>query len=111
LQEHLNLPALQFLGGISYGLYVMHLLVIGSLSSWMFLILYDLLDYDFAFSIVFFSGLPVIILMAYLATKYIDTPAIKLAGYIGSKTIGLTALSPVRKLFLHAEKFITSRFT
>ena len=85
-------PVLQFLGEISYGLYVMHFLVLGSLSAWLFLILNDYFSYTQSFVIVVFSNLPISILVAYLATKYIDHPSIELARNIGNQAVNLSSI-------------------
>jgi len=90
----LSHPVLQFLGEISYGLYVMHFLVLGSLSAWLFLILNDYFSYTQSFVIVIFSNLPLSILVAYLATKYIDNPSIALARNIGNQAVNL---SPIKR--------------
>jgi peptidoglycan/LPS O-acetylase OafA/YrhL len=111
LQEYLNLPALQFLGRISYGLYVMHFLILGSLSSWLVLILTNYFGYNISFCIAFFAGLSLTILSAYLATKYVDNTSIRLANFLGKKAIAITALSPIKNLFLRVEKLMTIRST
>jgi peptidoglycan/LPS O-acetylase OafA/YrhL len=89
IKQYLNLPALQFLGHISYGLYTTHFLIMASLSSWLFLFLTNFLSYNLSFIIVLLSGMPIIILAAFLVTKYVDNPSIKLANYIGKKGIDL----------------------
>lgn len=109
LKKHLNLPVLQFLGGISYGLYVIHFLVIGSLSSWLFLALNSYFSFNISFLLVLLSGLPFIIFMAYLATKYVDNPSIRLASHLGNKVICITTLSSIKKLVLWTKKLITIR--
>jgi len=111
LKKHLNLPVLQFLGGISYGLYVIHFLVIGSWSSWLFLALNSYFSFNISFLLVLLSGLPVIIFTAYLATKYVDNPSIRLASYLGNKVICITTLSSIKKLVLWIKKLITIRST
>ena len=109
LQEYLNLPAFQFLGRISYGLYVMHFLILGSLSSWLILVLNSYLGYNISFCIAFFAGLSLTILSAYLATKYVDNTSIRLASFFGKKAIAIAALSPIKNLFLRVERLITTK--
>ncbi|MEH1910993.1 acyltransferase family protein [Nostoc sp.] len=94
LKKLLNLPFLQFLGGISYGLYVIHFLVIGSFSSWLFLSLNSYFSFNISFLLTLLSGLPFIIFTAYLATKYVDNPSIRLADYLGNKIILLLIYRP-----------------
>lgn len=83
LKSLLHHRYLQFLGHVSYGLYVIHFLVIGSFSSWLFLLLHEHLGYGNAFLVALLTGIPLIILGAYLLTRYIDDPAIKAASAIG----------------------------
>lgn len=89
VKKGLQLPLLKYLGKISYGVYGVHILVIGSLSSWMFLLCYQQIGYLYAFIISFVAGLTVIILVGHLITIYVDRPAIKLANYAGNKFVGL----------------------
>jgi len=83
----LNLPFLRFLGGISYGLYAIHFLIIGSFSSWLFLTLSEFFNFNVSFILVLLTGLPLIIFAAYLSTKWIDNPSIRIADYIGGKVV------------------------
>lgn len=83
LKEHLVWPALKFLGSISYGLYVMHFLILGSFSSWLFLVLHQNFGYHLSFLITLFSGVLVTVLVAFIATRYVDNPAIKFANEVG----------------------------
>jgi len=89
LKRFLCTPVLKFLGDVSYGLYVMHFVVIGSFSSWLFLRLHDSIGYSSAFLIVLISGITVCISLAYFVTRYIDNPAITFANYIAKKTTNL----------------------
>lgn len=83
----LNSNILVFFGKISYGLYGVHLLVLGSLSSWLFLYLHDSAGYFLSFLIVLSSGILVNIALGYLITLTVDKPAIKLADLISRKVI------------------------
>lgn len=79
LKTLLSARPLQFLGRISYGLYVVHFLTLGTLSCWIFLSAYPVLGHQQSFLLVVACGLPVNILFAYLLTLYIDEPVTKLA--------------------------------
>jgi peptidoglycan/LPS O-acetylase OafA/YrhL len=98
LKKCLNLPVFQFLGGISYGLYVIHFLVIGSLSSWLFLALNSYFSFNVSFLLVLLSGLVFIIPIAYLATRYVDNPSIRLANHLGNKLVQWTKTHDLRAL-------------
>ncbi|MDQ7016506.1 MAG: acyltransferase family protein [Gammaproteobacteria bacterium] len=94
-KKFLSQPLLQFFGHISYSLYITHFLILGSFSSWFFLILNRSIGYNISFIIVFFLGLTLTILASCITTKYIDTPSIRLANFIGNKIINL---KPTRQL-------------
>ena len=98
LKKHLNKPVFQFFGHISYALYVMHFLVLGSLSSWLFQILYNKLGYNGSFIISFSLGLSVMVMVSYIATRYIDDPAIRFSNYFGNKVLNIFALFPSTRL-------------
>ncbi len=83
----LNNKIFLYIGTISYAIYAMHFLIIGSLSSWLFLALQDPIGYIPAFLVVFLSTIPVIIITAHFVTMYIDKPSIKLAYFVGKKVI------------------------
>ncbi len=83
LQDILRLPIFQYLGKISYAVYVVHFLILGSLSSWMFEILVSQLDYHAAFFVVIGVSFPLIIYFSHLLTLYIDYPTIKLSNKVG----------------------------
>jgi len=89
IKNVLHTPLLQSLGRVSYGLYVIHFLVIGSLSSWLFLRLNDDLGYSRSFALVLLFGIPISVLLAYWTTIYIDTPVIKFASDICKKISAL----------------------
>lgn len=86
-KNSLNSSVLQFLGNISYGIYVIHFLIIGSFSSWLFLTLIEPIGYHASFAVVLSTGLLFIIITAHISTKFIDTPSIKIASYIGKKVV------------------------
>jgi peptidoglycan/LPS O-acetylase OafA/YrhL len=107
VKAYLCKPFFQFLGKISYAMYAVHFLIIGSLSSWIFLNLNEYASYVFSFIVVLLSGVPVVVFISFLATKYIDNPSIKLADFISKKTLAFVNLLPVEKLLLRAKKLTT----
>ncbi|MBE9033164.1 acyltransferase [filamentous cyanobacterium LEGE 11480] len=85
VQNLLNQKYLLFIGRISYGVYIIHFLILGSLSSWFFLQLNQYYTHEFSFLITLILGFSLSILSAYFATTYIDIPCIKLANYVGQR--------------------------
>jgi peptidoglycan/LPS O-acetylase OafA/YrhL len=110
IKGYLSLPVFQFFGHISYGLYTMHLLIIGSFSSWLFLRLNNLLGYNISFIIAVSIGFPIIVLAAYMSTKYVDNPSIRLANYIENKINRIDTALLIKNLY-NTKKFITKRST
>jgi peptidoglycan/LPS O-acetylase OafA/YrhL len=89
VKSFLNFKVFKFLGKISYGVYGVHILVIGSFSSWMFLAVYPELGYAATFLLVLLSGLLLAIFLGYLITLYVDKPAIRLSNFAGNKIVNL----------------------
>jgi peptidoglycan/LPS O-acetylase OafA/YrhL len=71
-QRVLEFPLFAFFGRISYALYGFHMLVLGTLSSWLFLYLLPKMGYNESF-------IPASIYIS----RYVDKPFTKLADYIG----------------------------
>lgn len=74
-----------FFGKISFMLYLLHLLVIYSLSSFLFINLNRLFSYDLSLLITFILTLPFTIILAYLTYKYVDEPGTKLSKRVYEK--------------------------
>jgi peptidoglycan/LPS O-acetylase OafA/YrhL len=110
-QNILHHPHLQFLGRISYGLYVIHFLVIGSFSSWLFLKLYGTLGYGATVLAVLLVGLPLIGLAAYLVTRFVDEPFVRLASYTSRKTLDLLGSRAVSRLSSFTQGVLARRPT
>ncbi|MEN9864956.1 MAG: hypothetical protein RL748_546 [Pseudomonadota bacterium] len=87
IQAGLHAPLWQFFGRISYALYVLHFLIIGSVSSWMFLHLNRHMSYGMAFVWVLMSGLALAIVSAWWATRYVDEPVIALSHALEQKLL------------------------
>lgn len=85
LQLLLGNSKMQFLGSVSYALYAIHFIVLGSFSSWLFLMIAPTLGYSLGFLMTLVSGVFVSCLAAILVTQFIDNPAIKLANSCGKK--------------------------
>jgi peptidoglycan/LPS O-acetylase OafA/YrhL len=87
-QKYLTHRIWLFFGRISYSVYAVHFLVLGSVSSFLFLTLYPHFGYFLSFLMVLISGLAIIVVTAYAATIYIDEPAIRIASSVADHVVG-----------------------
>lgn len=71
-----------FLGRISFSLYLTHFIVLGVYSSYLFTVLDPGLPYAARLGIAFIASMGAIIPVAYLYTRWVDEPAIRLSGLI-----------------------------
>jgi peptidoglycan/LPS O-acetylase OafA/YrhL len=78
----LELPLFTFLGKISFSAFFLHLLIIGSVSSFLFKAFSNYLSYNMSFILTFVLSLPVILLAAFYFHKYIITNSLRFANYI-----------------------------
>jgi len=81
IQKILSKRLFQFLGKISYSLYLLHILIIVSFGSRIFIFLYSYFkgDYAFALSITFLLSTLVLLLTSFVFTKLVDVKGQKLA--------------------------------
>lgn len=79
LKKILSTGIPQFLGRISFSMYLLHLLVIYSISSIIFLILCNMLPYNTASVITFLATLPVVLGMSCVTYRYVDEPGIRVS--------------------------------
>jgi peptidoglycan/LPS O-acetylase OafA/YrhL len=79
LQKFFSSRPFVYLGRISFSMYLIHMIVIGSLSSYLFLVLNRSLSYDLSFVIVFAVSLIVIFLVSNLVSRYVDEKGILLS--------------------------------
>jgi peptidoglycan/LPS O-acetylase OafA/YrhL len=82
LQRLLELKPIQFMGRISFSLYLMHFLVLGSYTSYLFTNLPTTMSFGFRVLITFIPTVIVTIAVAYLYAKFVDESAIRLSGVI-----------------------------
>jgi peptidoglycan/LPS O-acetylase OafA/YrhL len=80
LQQVLAVRPFRYLGRVSFGLYLTHLLVMGALSCWLFVLLEPLLGYLPAFTVTFAVSAAAMWVVAHYFTRFVDEPAIKLSG-------------------------------
>jgi peptidoglycan/LPS O-acetylase OafA/YrhL len=73
LQRLVNFRMFRFLGYISFSLYLLHPLLMGSWSSWLFMkLLYARVGYNHAVVIVFLATTAILLPISWLIAKYID---------------------------------------
>ena len=82
LQSFLSLKPFVLLGRISFSMYVLHLIIIGSLSSYLFLLFAPYFSYHVAFALMFLISLPVILIAAYGMERTVDTAGIALSQWV-----------------------------
>ncbi len=82
LQQIISLRVFRFLGYISFALYLLHPLVIGSLSCYLLLHMYPYIGYNHAALYIFLITAAVCIPASWLMARYIDDPGIKLSKYV-----------------------------
>jgi len=68
-----------YLGRVSFALYAVHLLILRSLTSWLFLQLDGRLSYAAAFAISLVASVPFLMLIAHLLTVWLDEPVVRAA--------------------------------
>jgi peptidoglycan/LPS O-acetylase OafA/YrhL len=72
LQKIVSFRIFTFIGKISYSLYIFHIIMIGTLCSYVFLQLSPLSHYNKSFLIMFAITFPLVILSSYLIHRYIE---------------------------------------
>lgn len=82
MQRFVSGRVFRLLGYISFSIYLLHPLVLGSVTSYVFLHLYPHLSYNTAVVFSFFVTVAVCIPVSLLMAKYIDAPGIRLAKYL-----------------------------
>jgi peptidoglycan/LPS O-acetylase OafA/YrhL len=88
LKRFFSLRPLQYLGRISFSLYLFHFIFLCSVSSIIFNELYPRVGYKASVAAVFLISMPVILVLSTLFAKYIDEPAIKISKSIGVWLLG-----------------------
>jgi len=81
LQSFFSSRPLRFLGYISFSLYLLHCLIIGSISCFLFLKLNGTMGYNSSVAVIFAITSACVLGFSYLMAKYIDMNGVKLAGY------------------------------
>jgi peptidoglycan/LPS O-acetylase OafA/YrhL len=99
-QRLLMRPAMLWLGRVSYAVYALHFLLLGSWASWLFLALQPWMAYGHAVLLVLVTSLPLTFWLAHWVTILVDLPATKLGQQAGHRTAaGIYLIA--RKLGIH----------
>jgi len=81
-QKLVSLRLFRFLGYISFAMYLLHPLIIGSFSSYVFLQLHDRLGFNHTVAVVFLLTVALCFILSWLIAKYIDEPGIRFSKYV-----------------------------
>jgi peptidoglycan/LPS O-acetylase OafA/YrhL len=90
IQSLLQTGILVCLGKVSYAVFAIHFVLLGSISSWLFLTLYPI-GYGSAFVITSAISLALILGSAFILTKYVDQPVIKVSSLVERSFVNLSA--------------------
>ncbi len=84
-QEILSIRPFVFLGRISFPLYAVHWILLGSVSAFLFYQFVHFVSYPLAFLITFAISLPLMLVAADLIQRYVDRPGTKASRWIYQK--------------------------
>ena len=87
LQHVLNHRILRYVGSVSYALYALHFLLLGSLTSWIYLNLVGVLGHFPASLFAVIATLPVLAVFSHLVTKTIDNRSNELSNWLANKLV------------------------
>lgn len=88
MQKFFSFKYFLFLGKISFMMYLLHFIILGSLTSYLFLKLQLVMNYQFATFLSFLLSLPVIFWISYVSYKYIDKNTLKFSHFLYKKVFG-----------------------
>lgn len=99
LNKLLELKPLVFLGSISYSVYAVHLIILGSAASLAFYLAQQQgLSYNYSAAIAVAVYLPVVLIVAVLMNKFVDKPAIALSRMAGKSLFTRNSLKGKAKI-------------
>jgi peptidoglycan/LPS O-acetylase OafA/YrhL len=81
-QRAISLRIFRFLGYISFSFYLIHPLVIGSFSCYLFLRIHERFGYNHSVIYIFALTTGICLLLSWLMARYIDDPGIKCSKYV-----------------------------
>ncbi|MCU6797397.1 acyltransferase [Paenibacillus sp. WQ 127069] len=82
LQKILSLKPFLFLGKISFSMYLMHTIIIGTFSCFVFIKIMHLFTYSVSVSISFISSMIVIFIVSYFYNIYVDQNGVRFSMYL-----------------------------
>jgi len=82
LQVFFSNRIFDFLGAVSFSMYLIHVLVLQSFSSFLFLKLQASFGYNISFLFVFFPSVALILLLSYVMTIYVDKKSLNIAHFV-----------------------------
>ena len=85
LQKIFSWQPFLWLGKVSFSMYLLHFIVLGSFSSFLFTKLFPMMSYPAAVITTFIVSLPVILLAAYFSTMYVEVGALNLSQAVYEK--------------------------
>ena len=85
MQKFFSYKYILFLGEISFAMYLMHFIILGSFSSFVFLKLHDIMAYPYAVVLSFLVSLPVILFVSYIVYKYVDKKSVNFSHLLYEK--------------------------
>ena len=87
IQHGLNHRILRYVGSVSYAMYALHFLLIGSLTSWIYLNLVGVLGHFLAALFALLATLPVLAVLSHFVTKTIDKRSNELSNWLANKLV------------------------
>ena len=102
LQHLLTKPLFAFLGRISYAVYAFHFLLLGSFSSWLFLVLRPGLGYNNRFMLVTILSIGILLWVSHYISRYVDEPVTRGANRLAKTWLqSTTSVSTSHRLHNH----------
>ncbi len=96
-QKFFSIKIFAFFGYISFSLYLLHVPIIASLSSYILLHTHNQLGYNYSVLLVFITSSIVLLILSWLMTKYIDDKGVSFAHMFYERYIRKTAIVEEQK--------------
>lgn len=100
---------LRYLGKISFALYLLHVLVLGSYASYLFVLLNRSLSYGVSLMWTGLAYVVIALIAADIFTRYVDEPAIRWAGYIQRRLLAAKSARPAMRQDKEADMISAAR--